>query len=124
MPAYTRRKANSKYKNRIRLERASQQQSNGINKTPYDRVKQGRQRKIMNAADRINDGAGTAGTAEIMQIGDENASTSTSDCVGVDCVRSSFMKTQQLVHVSLRRLSTIHSDTSVMCVIVYGFCPH
>ena len=65
MSAYTRRKGNLKYKNRIRMERASQQQSNGTNKTPYDRVKQRRQRKIMNAADRINDGAGTsaAGTA-------------------------------------------------------------
>ncbi|CAD7087755.1 unnamed protein product [Hermetia illucens] len=53
------------------------------------------QRKIMNAADRINDGAGSsaARTAEIMQIGNENASTTTSDCVGVDCLRSSFMKT-------------------------------
>lgn len=77
MSAYTRREANSKYKNRIRLGRAPQQQSNGTNKTPYDRVKQCRQRKIMNTAYRINDGAGTsaAGTAKIRQIGDENAST-------------------------------------------------
>lgn len=95
MSAYTRQKAKSKYRDRIRLERASQKQSNGTNKTPYDRVKQCRERKRMNAAERINDGASTsaAGAVEIMQVDDEIASISTPDCVGIDCVRSSFMKT-------------------------------
>ncbi|CAD7085388.1 unnamed protein product [Hermetia illucens] len=53
----------------------------------------------MNVADRIKDGAGTsaAGTAKIMQIGDESTSTPTSDCVGVYCVRSSLMKTHWAV---------------------------
>uniref|UniRef100_T1HF97 Uncharacterized protein n=1 Tax=Rhodnius prolixus TaxID=13249 RepID=T1HF97_RHOPR len=49
----------------------------------------------MNAAERINDGVSTsaAGAVEIMQVDDEIASTSTTDCIGIDCVRSSIMKT-------------------------------
>ncbi|KAJ8877573.1 hypothetical protein PR048_022028 [Dryococelus australis] len=39
MSAYARQKAKSKYINRIPLERASQKQSSGTHKTPYDRVK-------------------------------------------------------------------------------------
>ncbi|KAJ8888665.1 hypothetical protein PR048_008157 [Dryococelus australis] len=39
MSAYTRQKAKSKYRNRIRLERAYQKQSSDTHKTPYDRVK-------------------------------------------------------------------------------------
>lgn len=38
MSAYTRQKAKSKYRDRIRLERASQEQSSDTHKTPYDRV--------------------------------------------------------------------------------------
>ncbi|KAL4707371.1 hypothetical protein ACJJTC_010664 [Scirpophaga incertulas] len=60
MSAYTRRKAKFKYKDRIQLERASQQQSNGTKKTAHDRVEQCRQRKVMNAAERINEAAGSA----------------------------------------------------------------
>ncbi|KAJ8872176.1 hypothetical protein PR048_025778 [Dryococelus australis] len=37
--AYTRLKAKSKYRNHIRLERASQKKSSDTHKTPYDRVK-------------------------------------------------------------------------------------
>uniref|UniRef100_T1HHE2 Uncharacterized protein n=1 Tax=Rhodnius prolixus TaxID=13249 RepID=T1HHE2_RHOPR len=95
MSACTRRKAETKYRDRIRLERASQEQSNGNNKTPYDQVKLCRDRKRMNAAERVNDGVRTsaAGAVEIMQVDNEIASTSTTDCIGIDCVRSSIMKT-------------------------------
>uniref|UniRef100_T1HX08 Uncharacterized protein n=1 Tax=Rhodnius prolixus TaxID=13249 RepID=T1HX08_RHOPR len=95
MSAYTHRKAKTKYRDRIRLERASQEQSNGNNETPYDRVKLCRERKRMNAAERINDGVSisAAGAVEIMQVDDEIASTSTTDCIGIDGVRSSIMKT-------------------------------
>ncbi|KAJ8893690.1 hypothetical protein PR048_006290 [Dryococelus australis] len=41
--AYTRQKAKSKYRNRIRLERVSQKQSSETHKTPYDRVKRCRE---------------------------------------------------------------------------------
>ncbi|KAJ8895770.1 hypothetical protein PR048_001108 [Dryococelus australis] len=44
--AYTRQEAKQKYRNRIRLERASQKQSSDAHKTPYDRVKRCRERKI------------------------------------------------------------------------------
>ncbi|KAJ8880545.1 hypothetical protein PR048_017015 [Dryococelus australis] len=45
MSACTRQKAKTKYRNRIRLERASQKQSCDTNKTPYDRVKRCREQK-------------------------------------------------------------------------------
>uniref|UniRef100_T1HK33 Uncharacterized protein n=1 Tax=Rhodnius prolixus TaxID=13249 RepID=T1HK33_RHOPR len=95
MSAYTRRKAKTKYRDHLRLERASQEQSNGNNKISYDRVKLCRERKRMITAERINDGVSTsaAGAVEIMQVDDEIASTSTTDCIGIDCVRSSIMKT-------------------------------
>ncbi|KAJ8866217.1 hypothetical protein PR048_032060 [Dryococelus australis] len=55
MSAYTRQKAKSKYRNRIRLERASQKQSSDIYKTPYDRVTRCRERKInIKASERVN----------------------------------------------------------------------
>ncbi|GFQ71248.1 uncharacterized protein TNCT_567601 [Trichonephila clavata] len=94
MSAYTRQKAKSKYRDRIRLERASQEQSNGTNNTLYDRVKQYRERKRINAAERINDGTSTstAGAVEILQVDDEITSIMTPDSVGIDCVQSSFMK--------------------------------
>ncbi|GFT47047.1 uncharacterized protein TNCV_3747111 [Trichonephila clavipes] len=88
MSAYKRQKAKSKDRDRIRLEKTSQEQSNGTNKTAYDRTKQYRQRKRMNAAERIDDGASTyaVGAVEIMQVDDEITSTLTPDCVGIDCV--------------------------------------
>uniref|UniRef100_T1IGA6 Uncharacterized protein n=1 Tax=Rhodnius prolixus TaxID=13249 RepID=T1IGA6_RHOPR len=53
------------------------------------------ERKRMNAAERINDGVSisAAGAVEIMQVDDEIASTSTTVYIGIDCVRSSIMKT-------------------------------
>ncbi|KAJ8874110.1 hypothetical protein PR048_024951 [Dryococelus australis] len=51
---YTRQKAKLKYINRIRLERASQKQSSDTHKTPYDRVKRCRERKINKAYERVN----------------------------------------------------------------------
>lgn len=95
MSAYTRQKAKSKYRDRIRLERASQEQSSDTRKTPYDRVKRCRERKRMKASERINDGASTsaAGAPEPMQVDDVIASISTPDCIDIDCVRSPIMKT-------------------------------
>ncbi|KAJ8872281.1 hypothetical protein PR048_025883 [Dryococelus australis] len=53
--AYTRQKAKSKHRNRIRLERASQKESSDTHKTPYDRVKQCREHKInIKASERAN----------------------------------------------------------------------
>ncbi|GFU17706.1 uncharacterized protein TNCV_1744711 [Trichonephila clavipes] len=76
----------------IRLERVSQEQSNGTTKTPYDRVKPSRESKRMNAAELINDGASAsaAGAVEIMQV---DAFILTPDCASINCVRWSFMKT-------------------------------
>ncbi|KAJ8894745.1 hypothetical protein PR048_000052 [Dryococelus australis] len=55
MSAYTRQKAKSKYRNRIRLETASQKQSSDAHKTPYDRVKRCWERKIyIKASERVN----------------------------------------------------------------------
>ncbi|KAJ8867787.1 hypothetical protein PR048_031592 [Dryococelus australis] len=45
MSVYTRQKANSKCRNHMRLERASQKQSSDAHKTPYDPVKRCRERK-------------------------------------------------------------------------------
>ncbi|GFU79359.1 hypothetical protein TNCV_2741171 [Trichonephila clavipes] len=50
-------KAKSKYRDCIRLERAPQEKSNGTNKVPHDRVRQCRERKRMNVAEWINNGA-------------------------------------------------------------------
>ncbi|KAJ8894523.1 hypothetical protein PR048_007180 [Dryococelus australis] len=50
-----RQKAKSKYRNRIRLERASQKRSSDTHKTPYDRVKRCRECKInTKASERVN----------------------------------------------------------------------
>ncbi|GFU85706.1 uncharacterized protein TNCV_3181941 [Trichonephila clavipes] len=90
MLAHTPQKTKSKC---IWLERVSQEQSNGTNKTPYDRVKQCRKGKQMNAAEGINDGASTyaAVNVEIMQVDDDIAFILTLDCVSIDCVSSSFL---------------------------------
>ncbi|GFW86872.1 uncharacterized protein TNCV_2810271 [Trichonephila clavipes] len=79
----------------MRLERAFQEQSNGTSKSPYNQVKQCRERKRMNAAERINDGARTsaAEAVEIMQVDDEIASIYTPDYVTIECVWSSIMQT-------------------------------
>ncbi|KAJ8869241.1 hypothetical protein PR048_030813 [Dryococelus australis] len=53
--AYTRQKAKSRYRNRIRLERASQKQSSNTHETRYDRVKRRRERKInIKSSERVN----------------------------------------------------------------------
>ncbi|KAJ8866585.1 hypothetical protein PR048_032444 [Dryococelus australis] len=55
MSAYTRQKAKSKYRNSIRLERASQKQPSDTHVTPYNRVKRRRERKInIKASERVN----------------------------------------------------------------------
>ncbi|KAJ8871104.1 hypothetical protein PR048_027408 [Dryococelus australis] len=55
IPAYARQKAKPKCRNCIRLERASQKQSSDTHKTPYDRVKRCRERKInIKASERVN----------------------------------------------------------------------
>ncbi|KAJ8866361.1 hypothetical protein PR048_032204 [Dryococelus australis] len=55
MLAYTCQKAKSKYRNRIRLETAPQKQSSNTHKTPYDRVKRCRERKInIKTSERVN----------------------------------------------------------------------
>ncbi|KAJ8872238.1 hypothetical protein PR048_025840 [Dryococelus australis] len=57
--AYIRQKAKSKYRNRKRLERASQNQSSDTHKTPYYRMKRCRERKInIKASERVNVDAG------------------------------------------------------------------
>ncbi|GBP78252.1 hypothetical protein EVAR_66283_1 [Eumeta japonica] len=56
MSAYTRQKAKSKYSDRIRVEWAPQEQSNDTHKTPYEREKQCKERKRMNAAERMSGG--------------------------------------------------------------------
>jgi hypothetical protein len=73
MSAYTRGKAKSKYRNRIRLERASQQQSRDAPQTPYERLKRCRERKKASAAAaiRVNDGASTSTAAAPMQVDNE-----------------------------------------------------
>ncbi|GFW44954.1 uncharacterized protein TNCV_4512681 [Trichonephila clavipes] len=95
MSAYTHQKVKFKYIDCIRLETDSQGQSNGTNKAPYDRAKQCQERKSMNVAERNHNGSSTsaAGTVEIMKLDDEIASILTPDCVGIDCVRPSFLKT-------------------------------
>ncbi|KAJ8867113.1 hypothetical protein PR048_032976 [Dryococelus australis] len=47
MSCYTRQRAKSKYRNRIRLERASEKQSSDARKTPYDPVKRCRERAFI-----------------------------------------------------------------------------
>ncbi|KAJ8866113.1 hypothetical protein PR048_033637 [Dryococelus australis] len=59
MSTYTRQKAKSKYRNRIRLERESQKQSSDTHKTPYDRVKRCRERVCpLQAGDNPSPGRG------------------------------------------------------------------
>ncbi|KAJ8875345.1 hypothetical protein PR048_023240 [Dryococelus australis] len=55
MSVYTRQKAKSKYRNRIRLERASRRESSDTHKTLYDRVKRCQERKInVKASESVN----------------------------------------------------------------------
>ncbi|KAJ8873664.1 hypothetical protein PR048_024494 [Dryococelus australis] len=55
LSAYTRQKAKSKYRNRIRLEIASQKQCSDDLKTPYDRVKRCRERNVnVKSSERVD----------------------------------------------------------------------
>ncbi|KAJ8880026.1 hypothetical protein PR048_020648 [Dryococelus australis] len=54
MSAYIRQKAKSKYRNRMRLERASQKEPSDINNMSDDRVKRCRERKIIKTSGRVN----------------------------------------------------------------------
>lgn len=94
MSAYASQKAKSKYRDRIRLERASQEQSSDTHKRPYNRVKRCRERKTMKASERINDDASTstAGVAEPMQGDDVIASLSTPDSIDIDHQPITFLK--------------------------------
>ncbi|GFW26849.1 uncharacterized protein TNCV_1376921 [Trichonephila clavipes] len=111
MWAYTHQKAKSKYKDRLWLKRASQDQSNGRNKTPYDRAKQCRERKRMNAAERINNRTSTsaAGTVEIMQVDGEIASILTPDCIGIDFI---VTMTSDDIRWNLKECMKKHDDYS------------
>lgn len=62
--------SNEKISKNIFLLSANQPTSNGTEITPYDRVNQRQQYEVMNAAERIKDGANTsaAGTVEVMQM--------------------------------------------------------
>ncbi|GFW11545.1 uncharacterized protein TNCV_3810641 [Trichonephila clavipes] len=81
MSAYTSRKAKFKYRNRIRLERASEEQSNGTTKTPYEQTNLCRERKRINSTGHINDCVSTsaAGAVGILQVDDEIGSILTPD---------------------------------------------
>ncbi|KAJ8898396.1 hypothetical protein PR048_003756 [Dryococelus australis] len=60
MSAYTRQIAKSKYRNRIRLEKASQNKSSDIHETPYYQVKRCRElKKYTKASERVNAGVFT-----------------------------------------------------------------
>ncbi|CAD7092486.1 unnamed protein product [Hermetia illucens] len=50
-----------------------------------------------------------------MQIGDENASTSTWDCAGFDCIRSSFMKTHWAAASARFTTTFINSPSGNKC---------
>ncbi|KAJ8894478.1 hypothetical protein PR048_007132 [Dryococelus australis] len=63
---YTRQIAKSKYRNRIRLERASQKQYNDTHKTSYDRMKRCQGRKInIKASERVNTGKAQLNTRQL-----------------------------------------------------------
>ncbi|KAJ8874006.1 hypothetical protein PR048_024846 [Dryococelus australis] len=61
-PAYTLQKAKSKYRNLIRLKKASRKQSSYTYETPYDLVKRCRELKNINASERVTYSRKTNGT--------------------------------------------------------------
>uniref|UniRef100_T1I3W3 Uncharacterized protein n=1 Tax=Rhodnius prolixus TaxID=13249 RepID=T1I3W3_RHOPR len=65
-----------------------------------------------------------AGAVEIMQVDDEIASTSTTDCLGIVCVRSSIMKTHWAAASARFTTTFLNNPFGHKCVIVYGFCAH
>ncbi|KAJ8894892.1 hypothetical protein PR048_000199 [Dryococelus australis] len=71
---YTRHKAKSKYRSRIWLERASQKQSSDTHKTPCDRVKRCRERKInVKASERVNVDRGLERPMRVSEVNTERA---------------------------------------------------
>ncbi|GFQ65585.1 uncharacterized protein TNCT_289581 [Trichonephila clavata] len=75
----------------------------------------------MNATQRIKDSSSTsaAGAVEIMQVNDEIASILTPDCVGIDCVRSSFMKTHKAAASACFTTTFVNNPFGHP---IYGFC--
>ncbi|GBP67845.1 hypothetical protein EVAR_88897_1 [Eumeta japonica] len=68
--------------------------SNDTNETPYDEVKQCRERKRMKAVEQINNEVTAHATekTEAMQMDDVMSSTSTPDCRDIDCGRTPTIK--------------------------------
>ncbi|GFT08229.1 uncharacterized protein TNCV_3481721 [Trichonephila clavipes] len=95
------------------------EQSNGTTKTPYDRVKQFRERKRINVAELINDGASTsaAGAVEMMQVDDEIDSILTPNCAGINYVQSSFMKTHWAAASARFTTTFVNNPFGFKCIV-------
>ncbi|GFX19368.1 hypothetical protein TNCV_3015071 [Trichonephila clavipes] len=64
---------------------------------------------------------------EIRRVDDKIASILTSDCVDIDCVRLSFMKTHWATanaRLAMTFVNNHNSDMRMMCVIFYDSCAH
>ncbi|GFX72254.1 uncharacterized protein TNCV_4551761 [Trichonephila clavipes] len=83
-----------------------------------------RQRKRMNVTERINDDASTsaAGAVEIMQVDDEIVSILTLDCVSIDCVRWSFMKTHWAAASTCFTTTFVNNPFGHNCDVCYRLC--
>ncbi|KAJ8878306.1 hypothetical protein PR048_018883 [Dryococelus australis] len=96
--SYTRRNAKSKYRNRIRLERASQEQSSDTHETTYYRVKRCRERKkYTKASDRVNVDWRTrynCTSAALEAVYETNANTQEDDNVAVQRVSRTWQMPQ------------------------------
>ncbi|KAJ8872321.1 hypothetical protein PR048_025925 [Dryococelus australis] len=112
---YTHQKAKSRYRNGIRLERASQRQSSGVHQTPYDRVKRYQERKPnIKASERVNGGSADG----------IFASSSRADARAVGLVRLSPALSRRLsaviprvsgrLHLSPVRCTTLTPERRVM----------
>ncbi|GFR10481.1 uncharacterized protein TNCT_724391 [Trichonephila clavata] len=108
------------------LKRNFQEQSNGTNKTPYDRVKQCWEHKRMKVAKRINVGISTsaAGAVEVMRMDDEIASILTPDCVGIEFLRLSFMKTHRAGAIARFTTKFVNNPFGHKVDRLYGFSAH
>ncbi|GFT72232.1 uncharacterized protein TNCV_1801161 [Trichonephila clavipes] len=83
----------------------------------------------MNANEQINGGASTsaAGSVEIAEVVNEITSLLVPDCVGIDCVRSSFMKTHWAAANKRFTMTFVNNSFGLMydvCDCLYGFCAH
>lgn len=111
------------------MESDIQKQFNHANKTTDDRVKQYREPKRMNAAELIIDGAYSSAEAVVEFIPEdyEITSVSTPYTADINCVQSSSNKKTHWAATSARfapMFVQIHTDTSMKCVISFGFCAH